>query len=155
MHNMSAAPCNPTAIDCEPNVRVARKDYYDLRNSKKIRNFITAEITGKSYFKFYVENLPKTQPQTGCPGQWLFQVAWDHFVSEGVNILGVRGEWSFGDNLDEVNRLTANNAMKLDDAARLTWTGQRAKKKGFTRITILDTDGSPGNYVSVDVVFLP
>jgi hypothetical protein len=45
--------------------------------------------------------------------------------------------------------------MKLDDAARLTWTGLRATNKGFTSVMILDADGSPGNYVSVDVVFQP
>ena len=95
----TTSPCHPTAMDCDPTVRAATKDFYDLRNNKKIRNFITAEITVKGYFKFYVENLPKTQPQTGCPGHWLFQVAWDHFLSEGLirwillnkNILGLYG----------------------------------------------------------------
>jgi hypothetical protein len=154
---MSAiAPCPPThAAGCEPDLRAATKSYFDLRNKKKPRNFIAAEITAKGYFKFYVENLPRTDPRTGCPGRWLFQVAWDHFIAAGVTILGVRGAWAFGDNLDEVNRLTANNAIPLDDAAKQTWTGLRAKDKGFTTVVILDQDGSPGHYVSVDVVFLP
>jgi hypothetical protein len=154
MPNLSASPCHPTAIDCEPVTHASTKVHYDLRNNRKTRNFITAEITARNYFKFYVENLPKTQPQTGCPGRWLFEVAWDHFLSEGINILGIRGEWSFGDNLEEVNRLTANNALKLEDAAMLTWTGLRAGDKGFINVLILDADGSPGSYVSVDVLFL-
>jgi hypothetical protein len=154
---MSAvAPCPlSTAVGCEPELRVATTRHYDLRNKSKTRNFIAAEITAKGYFKFYVENLPKTAPRTGCPGWWLFQVAWDHFAAEGVAVLGVRGEWTFGDNLTEVNRLTANNAMKLEDAAKLTWTGARAKDKGFRTVLVLDKDGTPGNYLSVDVVFLP
>lgn len=150
------APCPPgTAVDCDPELRAATQNYFDLRNKKKPRNFVAAEITAKGYFKFYVENLPKTVPPTGCPGRWLFQVAWDHFASEGVTALGIRGEWTFGDNLDAVNQLTANSAMRLEDAARLTWTGRRATDKGFTTVAILDQDGSPGNYISVDVVFLP
>jgi hypothetical protein len=150
------APCPPAAAaGCDPELRAATSTYYDLRNKKKSRNFITAEVTAKGYFKFYVENPPKTTPQTGCPGRWLFRAAWDHFVAEGVRILGVRGDWTFGDNLDEFNRLTANGATGLEDAARSTWTGQRAAEVGFTTVAILDTDGSPGNYVSVDVVFLP
>ena len=45
--------------------------------------------------------------------------------------------------------------MSLEDAAKLTWTGLRAKDKGFATVTVLDQDGTPGNYISVDVVFLP
>jgi hypothetical protein len=157
MDNSSVVvPCPPIiAVDCDAELRVATRNYYDLRNRKKLRNFIVAEITAKSYFKFYVENLPRTTPRGGCPGQWLFQAAWNHFVAEGIPILGIRGDWTFGDNLDAVNQLTANNATKLEDGAKLTWTGLRAKDKGFTKVTLLDQDGSPGNYVSVDVVFLP
>ncbi|MBY0459075.1 MAG: hypothetical protein K2V38_17200 [Gemmataceae bacterium] len=153
---MSTAPCPPgNAVDCDPELRLATPTVFDLRNRKKARNFIAAEITATGYFKFFVENLPKTTPRTGCPGWWLFQAAWDHFLSMGVTVLGVRGEWTFGDNLDMVNRLTANSAMSLEDAARLTWTGLRAQEKGFSTVSIIDQDGSPGNYLSIDVVFLP
>jgi len=103
-----------TAVGCDPELRAATQNYYDLRNKKKLRNFITAEITAKSYFKFYVENLPVTAPRTGCPGRFLFQVVWEHFVAVGVKVLGIRGEWTFGVNLDEVNKQTANNALSLE-----------------------------------------
>lgn len=150
----TAVPCPPGTTDCDPDLRLATAVYFDLRNAKKLRNFVAAEITASGYFKFYVENLPKTVPHSGCPGRWLFQVAWEHFVAAGVSILGVRGEWVFGDNLAEVNALTARG-LPLEEAAKQTWTGLRASDKGFTTVTILDTDGSPGNYASVDVVFLP
>ncbi len=113
-----------------------------------------ADITGMGYLHFYVENLPKDR--TGCPGWWLFQTAWDYFVQEKkVTIRGIRGDWTSGDNLDTVNRLTAGNKMTLEEASKQTWTYQLAKSKGFSRCHCLDAQGSPGQYVSVDVVFLP
>ncbi len=148
-------PCPSAAVDCDPALRAATANYFDLRNRDKRNNFIFAEVTPANYLKFYVENLPKTIPHTGCPGQWLFQVAWDHFAAEGISILGIRGDWTFGDNLAAVNQLTANNAMTLEEAARRTWTGLRAMDKGFTAVAILAQTGGPGRYNSVDVVFLP
>jgi hypothetical protein len=148
-------PCPPAAVvECEPEVRVATSAYFDLRNKKKIGNFITAEITGMGYLKYYVQNEPKDG--TGCRGQWLFEVVWDHFVNvHKVTIKGIRGEWSFGDNWTTINNLTRNNQMSLEEAAERTWAYDRAKSKGFTTIQIIDRDGSPGNWISVDVVFLP
>jgi hypothetical protein len=141
-------------IDCEPDVQAATSTVYYVRNKKKKLNFIMADVTGMGYFHFYVENLPKDH--TGCPGWWLFQVAWDYFVQDQqVTIKGVRGDWTSGDNLDTVNRLTAGNKMTLEEASKQTWTYQQAMNKGFTRYQYLDSQGSPGQYTSVDVVFLP
>src|SRR5438067_426641 len=99
--------CPPgSAIDCEPDVQVATATVFYLQNKKKQRNFIMADLTGMGYFHFYVENLPKDK--TGCRGWWLFQVAWDYFAQDQkVSIQGIRGDWTSGDNLDTVNRLTA------------------------------------------------
>lgn len=33
------------------------------------------------------------------------------------------------------------------------WAFQRASSKGYTNVTVLDFDGTPGNYLSVDVVY--
>jgi len=112
------------------------------------------DLTSMGYLHCYVENLPKDG--TGCPGWWLFQVAWDYFVQNlQVPITGIRGDWTSGDNLDTVNRLTAGNQSTIEDAAKQTWTYRQALLKGFPRYLLLDTQGSPGNYTSVDVVFLP
>jgi len=141
-------------VGCEPEVRTATATVYYLHNKRKRRNFIMAEVTTAAYFHFYVENLPKDK--TGCPGSWLFQTAWDYFILEQlVTIKGIRGDWTSGDNLDAVNRLTAGNQTTLEDAAKQTWTFRQAKQKNFTRFQYLHALGSPGNYTSVDVVFLP
>jgi hypothetical protein len=140
-------------IDCEPEVQAATPTVFYLRNKKKQQNFIMADITGMGYFHFYVENLPKDR--TGCPGWWLFQVAWDYFVqTQQVTIKGIRGDWTSGDNLETVNRLTVGNQMTLEEASRHTWTYRQAMSKGLARYQYIDAQGSPGNYTSVDVVFL-
>jgi hypothetical protein len=72
-----------------------------------------------------------------------------------VNGIGFRGDWTFGDNLDTVNRLTAGNQMTLEDASKQTWTYQQARQRGFPHYQYLYSDGSPGNYTEVQVVFLP
>jgi hypothetical protein len=148
------APCpRPGAVDCEPDVQATVTSYV-LLNKKKNQNFIKVEITLMGYFKFLVENLPKDK--TGCPGWWLFQVAWDYFVQDQkVTIKGIRGDWTFGDNLKTVNDLTAGNKMTLEEAAKQTWTYRQAKSKGLATYHYLDSDGSPGNYTEVQVVFLP
>lgn len=150
-----STPCPPArAVDCEPEVQTAASTLYILQNKKKQQNFIRAEITSMGYFKLYVENQPKDG--TGCPGWWLFQVALDYFVREQqFAIKGVRGDWTFGDNLATVNRLTAGNQMTLEEASRQTWTYRQASQNGFTRYHYLDSDGSSGNYTEVQVVFLP
>lgn len=134
-------------------MQAATATVFYLRNKKKRRNFIMADLTGMGYFHCYVENLPKDR--TGCPGWWLFQVAWDWFVQDQqLTIKGIRGDWTSGDNLDMVNRLTAGNSVSLEEAAKQTWTYQQAKARSFTRYQYLDAHGSPGQYTSVDVVFL-
>jgi hypothetical protein len=141
-------------VDCEPDVQAATSTVYYLRSKKKKRNFIMADLTGMGFFHFYVENLP--QDKTGCPGWWLLQIAWNYFVQDQkVTIQGIRGDWTSGDNLVIVNRLTAGNKMSLEEASKQTWTYQQAVKKGYTRYQYIDAQGSPGRYTSVDVVFLP
>src|ERR1700677_3357672 len=107
-----------------------------------------ADITPTGYVHFYVENLP--HDSTGFPGWWLFQAAWDYFVREqSITIQGVRGDWTSGDNLTTVNRLTAGNKMTLEDASRQTWTYRQAAIKAFTRYQFIDAQGGPGQYTSV------
>ena len=100
-----------------------------------------------------VENAP--DDGLSCPGAWLFELAWDYFVQQGITIKGIRRSWTFGTNLVAINTLTANNQTSLIDAAKQTWAFARASSKGFTTVQVLDSDGAPGNDISVDVVFLP
>ncbi len=149
-----SAACPPQgAVNCEPAVQATATAYF-LQNKKKIRNLIWAEITSRGYFKFQVENLPKDK--TGCPGWGLVQVAWQHFVNDQkVTINGIRGDWTYGDNLETVNGLTAGNRMSLEDAAKQTWTYRQAIARNFTVYQCLAAIGVPGNYTEIQVVFLP
>jgi hypothetical protein len=144
----------PHVINCDPDLRAATTTVFYLHNKSKKRNFIMADITDMGYFHFYVENLPKDG--TGCQGWWLFQVAWTFFEQDQkVLIKGIRGDWTSGENLETVNRLTAGNMMTLEDASRQTWTYRQAITRGFTRYQYIDAQGGPGGFTSVDVVFLP
>src|SRR5258708_35134806 len=72
-------------------------------------NFIRAEITALGYFLYHVENTP--DDGFGCPGPWLFELAWTYFAQNGVPIAGVRGSWTFATNLQPVNDFIKNNRM--------------------------------------------
>jgi hypothetical protein len=149
-------PCPPgKRTECEPEIPAGPTGtLYFLRNKRRPdSNFIRAEITASGHFLYNVENTPRDG--LGCPGTWLFEMAWAHFVSIGVHIQGVRGSWTFGTNLKIVNDLTKNNQKFLVDAAKHTWAFARASSKGFLSVQLIDSDGTPGNYTSVDVVFLP
>lgn len=151
-----ASPGPPThRTECDPEfVAPPTPKLFYLRNKKRpYTNFILAEITPADYFLYDVENTP--DDGLGCPGPWLFELAWDHFVQQGITVKGIRGTWTFGTNLTTINNLTANNQMSLEEAAKQTWAFGRASSKGFTTVQVIDSDGSPGNYLSVDVVFLP
>src|SRR5260221_9868501 len=107
--------------ECEPEfLAPPTATLYFARNKKRpFTNFVRAEITALGYFLYHVENTP--DDGLGCPGAWLFELAWTHFVQNGVSINGVRGSWTFGTNLQTVNALTMNNQTPLPDAARQTW----------------------------------
>jgi hypothetical protein len=109
--------------------------------------------TQTGYFSYHVQNLPKDG--TGCPGRWLVQLAWEHFLRQGCSIAGIRGEWTFGDNLDQVNALTQGGRVPVEDAARQTWSAARAWERGLRTLVVLAADGAPGQYRSVDVLFTP
>jgi len=129
------------------------KLYYARNKKRPLTNFIRAEITALGFFLYHVENTP--DDGLGCPGSWLFELAWMHFDQISVPINGIRGNWTFGTNLQTVNDLTRNDQVPLADAAQQTWAFAQASGKGFAVVQILDSDGTPGNYTSVDVVFLP
>jgi hypothetical protein len=128
---------------------------YYLQNRKRPNdNYILADITALGYFHYDVRNKP--DDGLGCPGTWLFEQAWNFFAQHQVTINGIRGDWTFGENLTTINKLTTNNQMTVEAAAQDPglWAFQRASSKGFTKVRVLDTDGAPGNYISIDVVYL-
>jgi hypothetical protein len=147
---------NPPAgvVRCEPELHAATTTHYLLRNKKKLGNFISADVNpGTRWLSYHVNNLPKDG--MGCPGQWLVGLAWDHFRQCGMSITAIRGEWFVGDNLDVVNRLTQGNQRTVEEAALQTWAAARARERGLPNVTLLASVGVPGQYRSIDVLFIP
>lgn len=64
----------------------------------------------------------------------------------------VRGNWNYGDNLAEFNRLTGQGVAPAEAASR-TFTGTQAQRFGHTNVTIEEMVGVPGNYRQVTVLF--
>jgi hypothetical protein len=124
-----------------------------LVNPNKQSNFIVGELVSGGHLSFIIENLPKTIPRTGCRGQWMFRQMMTHF---GTSVTAIEGNWvgAKSDNLISVNRLTAGGAMTVDEAAKQTWTGMRARDYGYVMVTLVGTPGgAPGHYTHVHVLF--
>ncbi len=96
-----------------------------------------------------VEFVIEAGAESPVRGTKMFEDMMAHF---GGKVTAVRGSWSYGDNLAELNRLTANG-MSLEEASKLTWTGRRCGDKGFTNVVSENVVGSPGNYTKVLVKF--
>jgi hypothetical protein len=138
---------------CRPVITKATSSEFELINPLKPSNFIIGELVGGGELSFILENLPKTTPQTGCPGQWMFRMMMAHF---GSTVTAIQGNW-FGrssDNLATVNQLTSSSALSIEDAAQQTWTGMRAKQYGYSKVQLVGIPiGTPGNFTTVQVLF--
>jgi hypothetical protein len=155
VHHLSAGPIPAPsgATDCRPVVRKATATEFELVNPSKQSNFVIGELVSGGQLSFIIENLPKTTPRTGCPGQWMFQQMMMHF---GASVTAIQGNWvgAPSDNLIAVNGLTAGGAMTIEEAAKQTWTGMRARDYGYTQVQVVGTPaGTPGHYTSVRVLF--
>jgi hypothetical protein len=155
VQNLSAGPIPAPsgATDCRPEIRKATATEFELVNPSRQSNFIIGELVSGGQLSFIIENLPKTTPRTGCPGQWMFQQMMLHF---GASVTAIQGNWvgPSSDNLIAINRLTAGGAMTIEEAAKQTWTGMRARDQGYTQVQVAGTPaGTPGHYTRVHVLF--
>jgi hypothetical protein len=94
------------------------------------------------------------KPDAPIRGTELFNLMLRAFGDRVRAVLGVwrRGfEGSPSVNLDKVNERTGAG-VSLMDAVRETWTYTRAAHWGFTRITLVNIEGTPGNYTKMDVL---
>ncbi|QRK07182.1 hypothetical protein JQX13_45250 [Archangium violaceum] len=82
-------------------------------------------------------------------GTELFRGMMEHF---GKNVRAIRGNWRYGDNLAEVNKLVGEN-VPLEIAVTKTWTARRAAEYGFTRAIVVEVKGAPGAYSFIQVLF--
>ena len=138
----------PSSTNCDPEVVVATATGFALKNRRKGQNFIWGEVSATGELEFVVENLPKDG--TGCPGWWMFERMMEHI---GSNVTAIRGSWTYGDNLDTVNRLTTGGAMSMTEAAFQGPTGQYALAHGFVNVHVGLEVGKPGAYSAVEVRF--
>ena len=102
------------SMGCCPCISRATPIEFELYNSAKMGNFIDGTLQSV-VLRFLVANQPKTDPQTGCPGTWMFQQMMAHFGPANVRM--IEAFWYGGpgasDNLDELNRGTAGGAVKF------------------------------------------
>ncbi|HEX8438815.1 MAG TPA: hypothetical protein VF697_27150, partial [Archangium sp.] len=82
-------------------------------------------------------------------GTELFRGMMKHF---GRNVRAIRGNWRYGDNLAEVNKLVGQD-VPLEVAVTKTWTARRAAEYGFTRAVVVEAKGAPGAYSFIQVLF--
>jgi hypothetical protein len=75
----------------------------------------------------------------------------------GDRVRAVLGVWRRGYegspsvNVDKVNERTSTG-LSLEEAIQQTWTFTRAARWGYSRITRVDIDGTPGHYTKIDVL---
>jgi hypothetical protein len=95
-----------------------------------------------------IVDLAVTTKGTPVKGSDLFGMAMTHFGSE---VRGIRGNF-IDDNLRTVNELTAQG-MPVERAINYTWTARMAWEYGFTNVSLLTADGTPGNYKKVSALY--
>ncbi len=136
-------------MNCEPVIETATATEFLLNNKKKPENFICGELVSGGELSFLIENLPKDGK--GCRGRWMFEVMMQHF---GASVTAIQGNWTYGDNLATINRLTAGGTMTIEEAARQGPTGKYAAAWGFNQVQALpQTTGTPGHYTRVYALF--
>ncbi|MGH2531426.1 MAG: hypothetical protein ACRDJW_03870 [Thermomicrobiales bacterium] len=84
-------------------------------------------------------------------GKKQFRAMLKHF---GGKVKGIRGAWSYEDNLAKFNALTAAG-KSAKQAALGTWTGEQDAAAGFAKVPVRNLEGKPGSYTKVDVLFHP
>lgn len=149
--NASANPHNPNLV-VDP---ATRADLYKATDATNPNYLIRGTLAG-GVLEFTV--VAKIPGQTGAvSGQDFFAAMMAHFTSGAVK--SIEGHWISGidldTNIDRFNALTRQGLSDID-AAKRTWTGQRAKDYGFTNVRIYwkDPPGDhPGQYVEVKVSF--
>jgi hypothetical protein len=149
VHDMPANPNNPNIV-VAPSTSPALYKATDRTNPDY---FIKGTLAGGT-LEFTV--VAKISGQTGSvSGQDFFAAMMAHFTVAAVQT--IRGIWVAGldldTNIEQFNTLTTQGMSDID-AAKGTWTGQRAKDYGFTNVKInwKDPPGDhPGQYTEVTV----
>lgn len=118
------------------------RDYVSMGDNG---NGIVATIDSEGVVEMAIE-APKG---SAIRGSELFHGMMEHF---GGNVRAIRGNWRYGDNLGEVNKLV-RQGVRLEDAVKRTWTARRAAEYGFARAVVTEVQGAPGAYKFIQVLF--
>ncbi|MGY1877009.1 helix-turn-helix domain-containing protein [Nocardia gipuzkoensis] len=92
----------------------------------------------------------------GTPGGGvMFDEMWDELgdIVHGIEGYWVRDRLHLTDNLDTFNA-GIRRGLSPEAAARATFTGKMADRKGFTEVVVGDLDGELGDYQKVEVTFV-
>ena len=88
-------------------------------------------------------------------GTELFNRMMDHF---GDHVIAIHGSWrkkpggDISTNIDKVNELTSSG-MPLENAVYHAWTATRARKRGFSSVSVIGVpEGISGAYIKIDVL---
>ncbi|MES2556810.1 MAG: hypothetical protein V4604_11710 [Bacteroidota bacterium] len=99
-------------------------------------------------FAIYRKNLT-----TKISGKEVFDSLIEQLRLNKINYKGIRGLWGVASDNNIVFNQSIKKGMNTEEAAFKTWTGQRAKEKGFTKVKIdkLVPDSPP--YKTINVTF--
>lgn len=99
---------------------------------------------------FYTRSSVAPERVPGFSGRQLFDLMMNYFKHE---IEVIKGEWiNGGDNIETFSKLVASG-MSYENAALGTWTGQQAKRHGFTEVEILEVSQVENDFLKVVVIF--
>lgn len=139
-----AAPAPPRLVNN------STSDTYWVTDSAIPRASARGEITPRGELSITMRTvLEDGTRSTVLRGAEQFQRILNYFAGRFTSI---KGSWQYGTNLAKINELTGKG-MSLEAAAAETWTGQQAAQAGYKAVRILNTQGTPGNYTSVQVRF--
>jgi len=134
----------------------AREQHYALSDSRYNNLFVEGRLEGETLSLYIYTKTPSGERSPLIRGKEAFAKVMEHF---GPEVKRIKGNWTtstsekYGsDNLKTLNELTSKG-ISIEDAAKETWTGKQAATFGFTQVKKTFSEGSPGQYSLVEVLF--
>jgi hypothetical protein len=148
-----SGPKAPHGTDLVDNSNSTQYSVYDSNNNQ-LQAFAKVENTGRGVLKdgeiaMVLRTKWKGKRSPLLKGSEQFKKILKHFRGR---FKGIRGSWSYGDNLNTFNRLI-RKGLSPEEAALKTWTGQQASGAGYTKVIVRSLEGTPGNFKKVVVTF--
>lgn len=125
------------------------ENYFEIYENERIH--LKADLDESGVLRFSVN----TQYEDGTRGMLRGAEAFDQMMKhfEG-RVKYIQDDWLYGDNLELVNKLTAEG-IPLREAILKTWTARQAARYGFHDARLQARSGAPGKYTAITVLFKP